>query len=356
VRTAFLYKRDAAPLDAITQGSAELARAVADASGHDCPVWEIGPRGLTRRGGGKVTDAEVAERDLLVLEYNPFSYGRWGWAPWLPAQWARLRAGRRGPRLAVRLHEMYVPVEDVRSALMGAWQRAQLMTIVAATDVVYAVTHWWIEEYAGSSRKFVHLPVSSNVPDRRDRRASVREELGIAEGTVALATLGGGHPSRLVDRIRRVADRVRAAATDAVLLNLGEGGPSSGLQDCGLRTITPGPQSDDDVAGHLAAGDVFLAPFVDGVSTRRGSVMAALQHGLAVVTTAGPSTDPVFREADGRAVVLAPAGDAESFAAAAAGLAAAPERRRAVAREGRRLFEETFAWPVVARRLLALAR
>jgi glycosyltransferase involved in cell wall biosynthesis len=348
LRTAFVYKRDAAPLDAITQGSAELARHVAAASGHDCPVLPIGPGGL---------DAGAADgRDLLILEYNPFSFGRWGFAPWLPAQWARLRARRDRPKLAMRLHEMYVPMEDPKSTVMGAYQRAQLVPLAAACDLVYAVTTRWSREFVGSSRRFVHLPVSSNLPDRRDQRDAMRAELGLDPGTLAVVAFGSAHPSRMPEVVAAAVDRIAQERPDAVLLNLGQGGPENRLaESAGLRTITPGGQPDDTMAAQLSAGDLFLAPFSDGVSTRRGSFMAALQNELAAVTTSGPATDDVLRAADGDALLLCPAGDHAAFVDAAAALARDDARRRAVGAKGRALFDREFAWPVIARRLLALA-
>ncbi len=80
--------------------------------------------------------------------------------------------------------------------------------------------------------------------------------------------------------------------------------------------------------------------------------MAALQHELAVVGTAGHLTDPVLRRADG-ALRLTEVGDRRGFSEAAADLAVDSDRRRSVAAAGRRLYEGEFDWPVIAGAFLA---
>jgi hypothetical protein len=52
--------------------------------------------------------------------------------------------------------------------------------------------------------------------------------------------------------------------------------------------------SDEEVSREFSEADVMLAYFVDGLSTRRGSVMAALEHGVSVLSTMGEFTDQEF--------------------------------------------------------------
>jgi glycosyltransferase involved in cell wall biosynthesis len=112
-----------------------------------------------------------------------------------------------------------------------------------------------------------------------------------------------------------------------------------------VRLIDDNPHPKDEISRRFAAMDVYLAAIAEGVSTRRTSMMAALEHAVAVVATAGAATDPVLRRADGEGLVLAPAESPGAFGEAAAALAADPARRAAVARGGRELFDREFAWP-----------
>ena len=84
----------------------------------------------------------------------------------------------------------------------------------------------------------------------------------------------------------------------------------------------------------------MMQPYPDGVSSRRTSVMAPLAHGVPVVTTEGPLSEPVWR--DSGAVVLVPLRDAALLATAVASLASDPARLRDLSSKGRELYDARF--------------
>lgn len=300
-----------------------------------------------------------AERVSVIVQYNPFSFGRWGFAPWLPAKlWALKHRSRTGvkPTLGLMVHETFMPTTNWRTALMGAWQRMQLLAVRAVCDVTLtSITTWrsWMARQR-PVRPTHHLPVSSNVPDMRELRITTREALGVDQGTIVLAAFGSNHPSRMMDHVVKAGESVANSGQRTVLLNLGfnVSGLNAGPD---VPVITPGRLDAGEVAAHLAAADIFLAPFIDGVSTRRTTVMAALQHGLPVVGTDGPLTDDVLREAG--CLILTPPRDVEAYARSARELARNADLRHSCAGQARDLFAGQFAWPVVSARLLeALAQ
>lgn len=299
---------------------------------------------------------EVGEWDAgsaIVLQYSPFCFARWGFAPRLPA-WALATRARRGASVALMVHEPFVPMESWRSTAMGLWQRAQLGALRLGADVVFTSIDTWAERLGGplGGREVRHLPVGSNLPDRRDRRRSTREALGAGEDTVVLATIGRDHPSWLGGHVTAAANAVAASDRPTVLLALGaEAPPLHGL-DPAISVDAPGYLEAGELSARLAGADLFLAPLLDGVSTRRGTLMAALQHGLAVLGTDGPLSDRVLRESGG-ALRLTPVGEQAAFAAAAAALAADAPAREAMGAAARELYERRFDWPVIAAEMLA---
>jgi glycosyltransferase involved in cell wall biosynthesis len=284
--------------------------------------------------------------DIVLLQYSPFAFGRWGFAPLLIGQFLR-SAGTR----AVMVHEPFVPVTDIRSALMGAWQRFQLGAIVLAAHRVFLSVEGWRTRIAGRRREAVHLPVPSNLPDARNLRGRTRLELGAAPDRLVVATLATGHSSQLTLHVRAAVEAIASESPGLLVLNLGAGAASLELGD-GVEVVQPGRLSATGLSAHIAAADLCLLPFVDGASTRRGSVMAALQHGIPVISTEGHLSDPVFEQLNGAAWLLSRADDEAGFVRAALEIARDRQRGMAMGVRGRCVYEERFDWPVLVERLM----
>jgi glycosyltransferase involved in cell wall biosynthesis len=256
----------------------------------------------------------------------------------------------------LNVHEPYVPLTGWRWTLMGAWQRVQLGGLLLAADSACASTEAVAQRL--SSRwlrtRLLHVPVGSNLPDMATARSSQRARLGHGDETLVVAVFGTRHPSRLLGYAVAAIHRIAEAGPETAVLNLGAGAPAlPGLADS-IPVLSPGFLEREDLARHLATVDLFLAPWTDGVSTRRGTLMAALQHGLPVLGTAGPLTGPALR--DSGALELTPVGRPDLFARAAQRLAVDRPARLALGRAGRALYASTFDWPVIAGRILEACR
>ena len=302
-----------------------------------------------------LAEVVAAERpDALFLQYNPNSWGHRGLNPALPTA---VRAAKRAhPRLRIGLmvHEpWYLPTSPKR-ALLAAAQRPQLHALVRAADVVFASAEAYVaalRRWAGES-PLVHLPIGSNVPECGVTHEAARAALGIGHDVLVAGVFGTAHHSRLLPLVRAAAERLNAARGEGAFLVLYVGPDGTAVRAAlpGLPLRDLGRLPAEEVSQALTAMDLHLAPFELGVSTRRGSFVAGLQHGLPSVSTRGPHTDRLLADAEGTAFVLTPE-EAEPYAAAAAA-AADPARRRALAEAARRLYLTDFDWPLLAERVL----
>jgi glycosyltransferase involved in cell wall biosynthesis len=330
----------------VVDGIHDYTIQLADALGH---VEGVSASVLGREAFGAPLDAY----DSLVLQYNPFMWGRWGFAPWLPAAVLRARRKRSALVVGLMVHEPYVPMVNWRWTLMGLWQRSQLLALHTLADVVFASIEAWASrlDRLQPRKPTYHLPVGSNLPDMRLRRREARARLGATDETVVVATFGTAHPARQLDYVVASANAVADTGAPTIVQNLGAGAPALPGIAPSVRVSEPGYQSAAALAKRLAATDVFLAPFIDGVSTRRSTVMAALQHGLPIVGTEGDLTDESLRTS-GRALRLVPIERKDLFVAAVRRLASRPQEREAQRMAARKLYDERFDWAVIASELL----
>jgi glycosyltransferase involved in cell wall biosynthesis len=288
---------------------------------------------------------EADPSDVMLLQYNPFSFARWGLAPHLIARMRQWRAQEALTGLI--LHERAIPIGTVRDLPIGAWQRLQLRALIAHSSVCFRTSEEPDEHPRLAQAPL--LPVGSNLPDRRADRDEQRAKLQVDENQTVLATFGQRHPGRLLDRVQLACERVARATGPVVLLNLGAKPPEFGPIE-GTSVVSPGPLEASALAGHIAASDVLLLPYDDGISTRRTTVMAALQHSRAIVGVEGRLTNTtLWRDS----IALTSIADPESFAAEALRLVEDGDARRELGERGRQLYEERFDWAVIGRSLLA---
>jgi glycosyltransferase involved in cell wall biosynthesis len=121
------------------------------------------------------------------------------------------------------------------------------------------------------------------------------------------------------------------------------------IADLGLsdRVHYTGYVPETEVSAAFAALDLCVLPYADGISFHHGTLMAALAHGQAIVSTQSPIELPEL--VHGENVWLVPPRDAEAVAGAIATLAADPERRRRLARGAAELSAQ-FTWQHIAAR------
>jgi glycosyltransferase involved in cell wall biosynthesis len=261
------------------------------------------------------------------------------------------RRAARGDRIELMVHEPYLNFRE------GNWRQAaaaavhRVMTAIllrAATRVWMSVPAWeemWRPWAFGRRVPFGWLPIPSALrqPDPDDRRRVLTAVA--ADGQSIVGHLGTyGRPVAallepvLADLLRR-SDRIRVLLmgvnSDRFLESFCMRHPH--LVD---RITAAGPLDDASLSAHVAACDVLIQPYPDGLSSRRTTAMAGLRLGIPIVSTSGYLTEPLWEQSG--AVRLVPVARAAGLADAVIELLAAPDVRARLARAGGELYDRVF--------------
>jgi glycosyltransferase involved in cell wall biosynthesis len=226
----------------------------------------------------------------------------------------------------------------------------RLMTIVllrATRRVWISIPAWekrWRPYTFGRRVEFRWLPVGSNIPvvqtpaESRQLRARM---LGRRKTLIGHFGAYDAHTTELLSK--SVPQLVKR---DVMLLLLGHGSEQMRAalleQNPALanRLYATGRLEAAELSRHIAACDLMLQPYIDGVSSRRTSTMTALAHGVPVVTTRGKFTEALWIASD--AVVLAPAHDIDEFVRSATRLLPDQTARQRLGAAARAFYEENF--------------
>ena len=156
----------------------------------------------------------------------------------------------------------------------------------------------------------------------------------------------GTYSKAISNLLAAVVPKLLECRSNYTFLFVGKGGESFredliAAHPClGERTRVSGCLSAPDVSRHLLACDLMLQPYPDGISTRRTSAMAALSHGLPIVTTAGRLTELLW--ASSGAVALADPVDVGAMVQHVDLLLTDPGRRRRTSIAAKVLYDEHF--------------
>lgn len=297
-----------------------------------------------------VSQCSAAPPDWLVIQYNPFSYGTRGYAPALAP--AIKEAKRRSPsmKVAVTVHEPFMPPDSLRFMIMSIWQRRQFKQIGELADQLIFTIPPWVERFASwfPNTPCTHVPVGSNMPRVAATKQEARMHIGLSDERCVLGLFGRARSSRLFGHIRAGLRTLERAGHRPLLVYIGGGTEVIRTAFADHRVHCTGTLPGDQVSRHLSALDVYLAPYHKGVSTRRGAFLAGMQHALPVLTTHGPQTDDLLAHAAGRAFCAVPVDDSDAFAETLRSMVESPALQHQLGRNARSFYLSHFTWPVIA--------
>ena len=318
-------------------------------------VWDTRDSSLRQ----SLPAALESDPGCVLLQYVPNALGargaNVGFCQWL------LSLRRNGADVRVMFHEpyFYPSWRPARNALAMV-QRLMAAILLRASSRTYISTDRWrsyLEPYAPSGTAFTVLPIPTTLPEDPSADAVAGWRARFASNGQRLAVHFGTYGEHVATELTPIVPALLNGCAEARLVFVGRG--SDRFVEClgrehpslASRLHATGALDRADAAGAIAAADVAVQPYPDGVTTRRTSVMAPLSLGVATVTSRGALTETVWDEHP--AVALAAASDTAGHVAAAVSLFADKDARARLGSRGRQLYAARFALANTVNTLLA---
>ena len=311
--------------------------------------------------------------DVLNIQYQAAAYEMHPAINLLPLP---LRA-RKGSRLrtVVTFHDLKIPYLFPKAGRLRWWVNLALTRWSDAVIVTNAEDFARLSTYS-SIHSLSLIPIGSNIspqpPAGYDREAW-RARWGLKPDDLLLSYFGFLNESkgaetlvRALARLMQSTSNIQYQISNIQLMmvggKVGSSDPTNlaylkkieglieelGLTDSVLWTgYTPQPE----VSANLLASDICVLPYRGGASFRRGSFMAALAHGLPIVSTRPRVDVPELRH--GENILLVPPDAPVALAEAIAKLAEDPKLRRRLG-EGAARLAQGFTWEKIAEKTEAL--
>jgi glycosyltransferase involved in cell wall biosynthesis len=236
----------------------------------------------------------------IVWQYVPHMYGRGGVNFALAGVLEQLR--RAGRRQLIIAHEIAAPISFWPQRFFYAMaQRRQWKRLVQIADAIGISTEIWLEKQKQRlpefAEKFFLAPSPSNIPFRSCSFGALtdwKKKKQIPYEAQVLGFFGETSAPKQFEWVLAAWEKALSARLQVALVLAGADAmpPQAGSHQW-LRPLGFLPA--DEVSIALQSMHVLALPFVDGVSERRGSFMAGLSHGCAIVGTLGESTGPTLR-------------------------------------------------------------
>lgn len=317
----------------------------------DAHTWGWGTLSRIRRW------AKAQQLDVIDIQYQAAAFNMAAFVHILPVRLDNVC-------VTTTFHDLLVPYLFPKA---GPLRYQAVLTLARSSDGVIVTnrgdhTRLSAEKSIASLR---HIPIGSNItptPPPDYNRAVWRAALGFQPDDIVIGYFGFLNASKGIDTLLQGLRIVRNSGLPAKLLMIGGRTGTSDptnilfardvdetIEDLNLidHINWTGFVDSSSVSGHLLAADLVALPFRDGVSFRRGSLMAALAHGCTIITT-HPEVDMPELIGDHH-VRLIPPDSPTALAIAIEDMADNPDLCRAMGERARTLSVE-FTWETIAQR------
>lgn len=305
----------------------------------------------------------AVQPNVVHLQYQTATYGMHPVANVLLG-WLRHRVG--GIRTAVTYHDLRDPYLFPKAGPLRRW-----VTLLPARTAHHVVVTNREDEIRLRSARLAptRIPIGANVHPKPVTEAMCvawRERWGIPPRARVVGYFGFLNHSKGVEDLLHAVAMLVAQGENVHVLMMGEEVGSSDPTNLRYRDAIRRLVAELDLASRvhwtgflpdevLSCGfrlcDVVALPYKDGASLRRGTLQAALVHGVAIVTTEPRVPEPELSAAN--TLALVPRGDPVALAGAIRALLRDEGRRRELGRRAAKL-ARAFSWEIIAERHLAL--
>jgi len=297
--------------------------------------------------------------DVVNIQYQAAAYGL---HPAINALPLRLRH----TPMVTTFHDLRVPYLFPKAGPLreqAVWCLARRSRAVIATNAADAAA-------LGRRRgmpPIYEVPIGSNVRNclpEGFHRAQWRVSWGLPNSGLVLGYFGFLNPTKGGEDLVRCLANLVHNGIDAHLLMIGGAiGASDPANEAYLASVLAliaelgmharvhwtDYLTDQEVSAAFALSDLCVLPYRDGASLRRGSLMAALAHGMPILSTEPMS--PVAELQDGENIRLVPRNSPLALSRAAQELWQQPEVRARLAK-GAKTLSARFDWERIAERTL----
>ena len=302
----------------------------------------FGPRALISLSRSLVDEPD----SHILVQYVPHAFGFKAMNLFL-CLWL---FARRRIDYSIMFHEVAFPIlrgQPLKHNFLGIVQRGMAAIIARRAARVFVSIPSWISllEKLIPGKTIEWLPVPSSIPvvDDPARVASLRHRYSpdnlplvghfSTYGLLVAPLLDALLPRILNDHDCRV---LLIGANSAEFL-----ARWSRMHPIFADRISATGECDPDTLSLAISGcDLMLQPYLDGVSSRRTTVMAALAHSRPVVATRGRTTETLWDEHG--AAALAPVGELDGMCAAVARMLGDEGLRHKYALAGHELYMQRF--------------
>ncbi len=328
-------------------------------SGSNCDELEI--TGVSGWGLKQVLKikawAEDHELDVINVQFQTAAYDMSPWIHFLPSLLDQ--------PIVATFHDLRHPYLFPKAGRLRDWI---VMHLAGSADGVIATNPEDEKKLARAPMRAI-IPIGSNIlceAASAESTARWREELSLSDSTTLIGHFGFVQAIKGIDLLVEALAELRGNGHDVRLLFIGGGrnavnadaGESyresleDRIREYGLGDVVrwTGFLPEAEVAACLQAVDIVTLPYLDGASYRRGSLMAAINYGCAIVTTQPRVEHESFIH--GENIWLIDRGSATAISDAIIQLIQNPQTVNHL-RDGARQLRLRFDWDVIARDTLA---